>query len=144
MRRRLRIPAALWVAAGSALGACARWGLGLWLQGGVTIIGLPWGTLAANVAGSGLIGLYAAVTGPQGRLQAPPAQRQFVMAGFCGGFTTFSLFTAELLGALQLGQPGWAALILATSVVAWLLGIWAGHAAGTRLSNRHSHSQKPG
>jgi CrcB protein len=125
------------------MGACARWGLGLWLQGGVTVVGLPWGTLAANVAGSALIGLYAALTAPGARLQSSPAQRQFVMAGFCGGFTTFSLFTAELLSALQRGQPGLAALVLTTSVAAWLLGVWAGYAAGSWLSRDRFRLPEP-
>lgn len=124
---RSAIPLAAWVAAGSALGAAARWGLGLVLHG-------PSGTLTANLAGAFLIGLYAALTAPEGRLAASPAQRQFVMAGLCGGFTTFSLFSAELLEAALHGSLGAAALWLGVSVVSWLLGVWLGHTLGQRIN----------
>ncbi|MCY7312327.1 MAG: CrcB family protein [Pseudoxanthomonas sp.] len=94
------------MAAGSALGASLRWGAGLGLHGQAALIGMPWGTSGVNVVGSLLIGLYAAMTGVGGRSRSTPQQRAFVMAGVCGGFTTFSLFTAELLGCLQRGQWG--------------------------------------
>jgi fluoride exporter len=84
------------VAAGSALGALARFLCSLALTG---LLGpaFPWGTLAVNGLGSFLIGLYATVSEPGGRLRAGPAWRHFVIAGFCGGFTTFSIFSLETL-----------------------------------------------
>lgn len=128
------IPPAARVALGSALGAGARWGTGAALGAGGA--GFPWGTLAANVAGSALIGFYAALIAPGSRFNASPAQRQFVMAGFCGGFTTFSLFTAELLEAVLQGRHALAATILVGSVSAWLVAVTAGYLAGTRLAMR--------
>jgi CrcB protein len=59
--------------------------------------GFAWGTLTVNVAWSFLIWLYATLTEPDGRPMAGPAARQFVLAGFCGGFTTFSIFSLENL-----------------------------------------------
>lgn len=99
-----------------------------------TRIGLPWDTLAVNVAGSFVIGLYAAVTEPGGRLMASPAQRLFVMVGVCGGFTTFSLFTAEVFGCVQRGEWNLAGLLVLASVGAWLIGVAAGYALGKRLN----------
>ena len=72
------------VAIGAAIGGVLRAGLSMALlaQFGV---GFPVGTLAANVIGSFVIGAYAALTGPDGRLLVSSRQRQFVMTGICGG-----------------------------------------------------------
>ncbi|WP_149193501.1 fluoride efflux transporter FluC [Luteimonas suaedae] len=135
-----RIPIAAWVALGSALGAGARWGTGIALGAGGA--GFPWGTLAVNVAGSALIGFYAALVVPGSRFTASPAQRQFVMAGFCGGFTTFSLFTIELLEATLQGRYALAAAILVGSVSAWLVAVTVGYLAGTRLAMRPARAER--
>jgi len=124
------------VAAGSAAGACARFAIGAPGVSASAIAGLPWGTLAVNVAGSLLIGLYVALRGPGSRREASAAEQALVMAGFCGGFTTFSLFSAEVAGSLQRQQWGLAAGLLSISVAAWLAGAWAGYAAGRRLDGR--------
>lgn len=131
--RRIRMPIVFWVALGSALGACLRWALGLALNG-TGEGGFPWTTLLANALGSAAIGLYAALSAPDGRLAATPAQRQFAMAGVCGGFTTFSLFSGEWLQAVLLGESTLAAASVAVSVPLWLLGVWAGHAVGLRIN----------
>lgn len=130
---RARVPIVVWVALGSAVGACARWGLGLALAP-LLAAGLPWATLTANASGSLLIGLYAALTAPDGRLAPSPAQRQFVMSGLCGGFTTFSLFSAEVVDSVMRGRPGLAALIVAVSVPVWLASAWLGHGLGLGLN----------
>ncbi|GAA0310510.1 fluoride efflux transporter FluC [Rhodovulum strictum] len=96
--------------------------------------GFAWGTLAVNVLGSFLIGLYATLTEPGGRVFASPAQRQFVLAGFCGGFTTFSIFSLETLLLVERGAPGLAALNLGASVLLWLLAVWGGYLMGLRIN----------
>ena len=53
----------------------------------------PWGTLLVNNTGSLIIGFFATLTGPDGRIFASSTVRQFVMIGLCGGYTTFSSFT---------------------------------------------------
>jgi fluoride exporter len=96
--------------------------------------GFPWGTLSVNVVGSFVIGFYSTLTGPDGRVLAGSRSRQFVMAGICGGFTTFSAFSLE---TLRLGQSGhWplAGLNVIMSVVAWLVAVWLGHMLATRLN----------
>ncbi|NZA27943.1 CrcB family protein [Luteimonas sp. SJ-92] len=130
--------AALRVGLGSALGAAARWLLALALSPAASVPGFPWGTLTANATGAALIGAYAALAAPGGRFPASPGQRQFVMAGFCGGFTTFSLFNTEVLAAAQAGRLALAAGIVAVSVPLWLAGVWLGHALGRRIVTRGS------
>lgn len=122
---------AIAVGLGAALGSAARAGLALWLLA-VAGPALPWGTLLANAAGSFLIGLIAAATEPGGRWPAGVQMRLFLIAGVCGGFTTFSVFSLELL-ALMTRAPGIAALVLALSLPAWMLAVWAGYGLGRRL-----------
>ncbi len=96
--------------------------------------GLPWATLLVNVAGSFLIGLAAQASTRPGHVLADPLVRQLVMTGFCGGFTTFSLFSLETVRILQAGDLGRAAIYAALSLGLWLAGAWAGMALGRRLA----------
>jgi CrcB protein len=96
--------------------------------------GFAWGTLTVNVLGSFLIGLYATLTEPGGRIFASPARRLFVLAGFCGGFTTFSIFSLETLLLVEQGALALAALNLGASVLLWLLAVWIGYQIGARLN----------
>lgn len=121
------------VGLGSVIGGTGRW-LGSellerWLGGG-----FPWGTLFVNVTGSILIGFYATLSGPDGRLFAGPRQRQFVMAGICGGYTTFSVFSLETIRLLQTGAVDTAGLALGVSVIGWLAAVWVGHALAARIN----------
>jgi CrcB protein len=121
---------ALWalVALGAALGGAARVWLGL--RGAEWFGGFPAATLAANVGGSLLIGIYAALIAEGGALAPNPFARQFVMTGFCGGFTTFSLFSFETLQLAQSGETRLAALHVLVSVAAWIAAVALGWAAG--------------
>jgi fluoride exporter len=121
------------VALGSALGGLAR-ALCSYLLLAALGPGFPWGTLLVNVLGSALIGLYATLAAPDGRLFPSPAQSQFVMAGFCGGFTTFSVFSLETLLLVEAGRMAIAALYVACSILLWLFGVWLGHIAAVRLN----------
>ncbi len=80
---------------GASLGALARWGLGLWLSPGALI---PWGTLAANLLGGYLVGLAIATF--QALPQLDPVWRLALVTGFLGALTTFSSFSAEVVGML--------------------------------------------
>src|ERR1019366_5378857 len=94
------------VALGSLVGGVARYLVSVLFVSQIGD-GFPWGTLFVNVTGSFVIGFYAALTGPDGRLLASPRQRQFVMIGICGGYTTFSAFSLETLRLLEYGNgPG--------------------------------------
>lgn len=125
------------VALGATIGSVAR---ALASTGAAHLFGpgFPWGTLAVNVSGSFVIGLYATLTDPDGRLLASPTTRQFVMAGFCGGFTTFSIFSLETLLLLEQGRPGLAGLNAGLSLPCWLLAVWGGHRIGVRINRLKS------
>ena len=97
----------LWIAIGSALGGMARHWCTLvaakWLG-----TAFPWGTLAINILGSFVIGLFFTLTGVDGRFDAPADAKAFVMVGICGGYTTFSSSSAcrSLWRSLQEGPVG--------------------------------------
>jgi CrcB protein len=122
-----------WIAVGSALG-----GMGRYLFSGLAarLIGetFPWGTLIVNVVGSFIIGFFAALTGPDGRLFVGSAARQFVLVGFCGGYTTFSSFSLQTLNLMQDGEWTYAGLNIAVSVILCLASVWAGYALAAGLN----------
>ena len=118
------------VALGTAIGGTLRALTGLVVAGS----GFPWATLFVNVFGSFVIGFYATLTEPDGRVFAGTRQRHFVMTGLGGGFTTFSIFSLEALRFVRAGQPGGAVLIVAVSVAAWLAAVWLGHRLAERLN----------
>ena len=83
------------ICCGASLGALARWRLGLWLSPGGA---LPWGTLAANLIGGYLVGLILAWAH---HADLAPFWRLILVTGFLGALTTFSSFSAEVVGMLQ-------------------------------------------
>jgi fluoride exporter len=123
------------VGLGSGLGAASRYlcSAGLVMALGA---GFPWGTLIVNILGSFIIGFYATLSGPQGCSFPSPAMRQFVLAGFCGGFTTFSIFSLETLLLVQRGSLLFAGANVAASVVLWLIAVWAGHTVAQHVNRR--------
>src|SRR3954454_19695547 len=122
-RRRTAMPYA-WVTAGSIVGGLTRYLVGLALDTGP---GFPVATLFINATGSLMIGFYAALTGPDGRLLGRPPHRQFGMTGFCRGYTTFSTFSLETFRLLHGGMKYTALAYIAASVICWLVSVWAGH-----------------
>jgi CrcB protein len=118
----------MWVAVGGALGSVARFWLAIAVAERLEEI-FPWGTLTVNVIGSFIIGFTAVLTGPDGRLYVPADARIFVIAGFCGGFTTFSTFSLQTLTLLRDGDVTRAGLNIVVSVAACLLSVWLGAVA---------------
>jgi len=123
----------LWIALGSALGGVARFGCSSLVANwfGQTF---PWGTLLVNVLGSFVIGFFATLTGPDGRVLVPGDTRQFVMVGLCGGYTTFSSFSLQTLTLVQDGEIARAGLNVAGSVVLCLASVWLGYVAAAALN----------
>ncbi len=123
----------LLVACGGALGTIARY----WLSGfvaehfGETF---PWGTLIINVLGSFVIGFFATLTGPDGRVFLSTEARQFVLVGVCGGFTTFSSFSLQTLNLARDGEISPALVNIAFSVAFCLAAVWIGHILAVQLN----------
>lgn len=86
----------------------------------------PWGTLIINITGSFVIGFFATLTAPDGRLMVNGTTRQFVMVGICGGYTTFSSFSLQTLNLLRGGEWAPAAGNILGSVVLCMVGVWLG------------------
>lgn len=111
------------ISIGASLGALLRWWLGLVLNGLFPTI--PPGTLAANLVGGYLVGLAIAFFATYSAVA--PEWRLLVITGFCGGLTTFSTFSAEIVTLLQQGRAAWAfaaaGMHLAGSVLATVAGI---------------------
>jgi CrcB protein len=122
-----------WVALGGALGSIARFGCSSLIANwfGQTF---PLGTLAINVVGSLIIGFFATVTGPDGRMLVPGDIRQFVMVGLCGGYTTFSSFSLQTLTLTQDGEYLRAGFNVVASVILCLGAVWLGYVAAAALN----------
>jgi fluoride exporter len=110
---------------GASLGALARWQLSLWLNAGGW---LPWGTLAANLAGGWLIGLLVAVFQAQPGLD--PVWRLALITGFLGALTTFSTFSIETVTLLQNQRLAQALGLAALHLFGSLALTWAGLRCG--------------
>jgi len=127
------VTALISVVLGSALGGIARY----FLSGAIARrVGetFPWGTLIVNVVGSFIIGFFATLTGPDGRIFAGTTARQFVMVGLCGGYTTFSSFSLQTLNLVNDGEWLQVAFNIGGSVVLCLLAVWLGHIAAFSLN----------
>jgi len=92
------------IGGGAALGAWLRYALGLWLN--PLLPAMPLGTLVANLIGGYLIGMAVAVF--HVNVELPAELKLFAITGFLGGLTTFSTFSAEVVGLIRTAQYGWA------------------------------------
>jgi len=126
----------LWVAVGGALGSVGRY----WLSGmvadrfGQTF---PWGTLVINVTGSFIIGIFAAMAIPEGRMdpQSRAFTTQFLMIGVCGGYTTFSSFSLQTLNLLRDREWLYAGGNVLLSVVLCMVAVWLGYLLGSMFGS---------
>jgi CrcB protein len=125
---------ALWIFVGGGLGSLARWGVSGWIAKGFGET-FPWGTVLVNVSGSFVIGLFATLTGPEGRWLAPATFRQFFMLGICGGYTTFSSFSLQTLSLAEEGQWFRAGANVILSVILCLAGVWLGHLLAATINS---------
>lgn len=97
--------AVLAIAVGSTTGGLLRWVLGLRFN--TLLPTLPPGTLFANLLGGYVVGLAVAYFASAPNIA--PEWRLLIITGFCGGLTTFSTFSAEVVTLLQQGRIAWAA-----------------------------------
>jgi len=113
------------ISIGAALGALLRWQLGSKLNS--VFPAIPPGTLTANVVGGYVIGVAAAYFSQASDIA--PEWRLFIVTGFCGGLTTFSTFSAEVVSLLQEGRLPMAMTAIAVHVTGSLLATLAGLAS---------------
>lgn len=115
----------LWVAFGGAIGAAARYLVGVQA---VRLFGpdFPWGTMIVNVAGSFAMGVIISLFAL--KLQASQEVRAFLTTGVLGGFTTFSAFSldfAVLAERKALAAAGFYVIgSVGLSLVALFAGLW--------------------
>jgi CrcB protein len=115
----------LLIALGGAAGSVLRYLIG----GGVqrtSASGFPIGTMFVNVSGCFLIGILVRQFL---NMQASPELRAFLIVGFCGGFTTFSTFSAETLGLIEGGEYSRATSYVILSLVLCLVATFMGMTA---------------
>ncbi|MBD2783364.1 fluoride efflux transporter CrcB [Xenorhabdus sp. DI] len=102
---------------GGGLGSVLRWLISLRLNNPSSPIAV--GTLTANCIGAFIIGLGLAYFNKATHLN--PVWRLMLMTGFCGGLTTFSTFSAEVIYLLQTGKTDWALFTILANVIGSLL-----------------------
>ncbi|NUO37074.1 MAG: CrcB family protein [Gemmatimonadaceae bacterium] len=121
----------LYVAVGSAAGGLARVLAGVWLQERLGRVmphagakPFPIGTLLVNLTGSFVIGVLIVVLAR--RTSSATMLHSLLVLGFCGGYTTFSTFSADTMALIESGAGALAAMNVAASVGLALLATLAG------------------
>ena len=113
------------VAAGGALGAVARYGVGAFAFRLFPASTWPWGTLAVNTVGGLLMGLVTGWLAFRGGLNSESI-RLFAAVGVLGGFTTFSAFSLETALMIERRQFAMAWSYIALSVVLSIVALFVG------------------
>ena len=110
------------ISVGSVAGGLLRWFLSLKLN--VIAFTIPLGTLVANLIAGYIIGFAIAFFNHS---TLSSEWRLLIITGFCGGLSTFSTFSAEIVNFLQEGRIGWGlttiAIHVAGSVLMTFLGV---------------------
>ena len=115
----------LLVALGGAIGASARYGLGVLALRLAPGAAWPWGTFASNVFGGLAMGLLVGWLS----LKAGAHQesiRLFAAVGVLGGFTTFSAFSLETALMIERRDFALAAGYVAASVIVCVAALFVG------------------
>lgn len=111
----------LLVALGGAIGSVLRYSTSLLF----TVKDFPVATLIVNIIGSFVIGIVIAFSIKD--QQFLNNWKVFLATGICGGFTTFSAFSAENIMLLQNGKYNLALLYIIISVIAGIAAAWLGY-----------------
>ncbi|NLI91779.1 MAG: fluoride efflux transporter CrcB [Peptococcaceae bacterium] len=111
------------IAIGGALGAIARYGLGIWISG-KWIHYFPLHTFLINISGAFLLGLFNTLF--LDKLTLSPEMRLAMTVGFLGAFTTFSTFGYETVMLIKDGNIITAGLYTISSIIVGFLGVFLG------------------
>lgn len=113
---------------GGGVGSVLRWAVSMKMN--PLNAHIPFGTLMVNLIGGFIIGLAMAIFTRMTHLD--PTWKLLITTGFCGGLTTFSTFSLEVVYLMQDGRFGWAlanmllnlAGSLAMTLLAFMLVMW--------------------
>ncbi|AIC27483.1 MULTISPECIES: fluoride efflux transporter CrcB [Rhizobium] len=114
---------ALLVAVGGAIGSVLRYYVGRWA---LKLMGpaFPWGTLAVNVVGCFVIGVFAELIAR--KFNASTELRLLLITGFLGGFTTFSAFSLDAISLFEGGEAVAGGIYIVASVGLSMAAVIAG------------------
>jgi fluoride exporter len=126
------------IALGSGIGGAARYGMAEWMASRFGDA-FPWGTIAVNITGCFIIGLFASITGPEGKITVDAPMRHFFMTGVLGGFTTFSSLSLQTLHLAREGHWQHATANALGSLIACLAAVWLGYLIGQSIPALRSH-----
>lgn len=118
------------VAIGGACGSAARYAVTTFCRASFGA-SFPWGTLIVNLAGSFAIGLLTASL--LSKLGNNESLKLLLIAGFLGGFTTFSAFSLDAVDLLNKGATTQAAAYVLSSVGLAITATFLGLAIGRAL-----------
>jgi len=113
----------LYIAAGGAFGAVARFFLSTWVYNR-TQQNFPYGTFLVNLVGCFLLGLFYTIFLQKSAVN--PQIRSMITVGFLGAFTTFSTFSLETLNIIKEGNIGIGLLYVGSSIFLGILFVWLG------------------
>ncbi|NBB79133.1 MAG: hypothetical protein GVY36_06750 [Verrucomicrobia bacterium] len=111
----------LYIALGSGMGGGLRYGIDL-LTRSMGMGGFPFSTFFINLSGAFLVGYLAGRWAKDGRMVVHPQKWNLWVTGFCGGYTTFSAFSWQVLELVQSGGGTLAGAYAAASIG---LGVFA-------------------
>lgn len=121
---------ALAIFIGGGLGSLARFGIGKWINQSVASP-FPFGTLSVNMLACLVLGIIIGLAETKQLLS--PANRLFWAVGFCGGFSTFSTFSAETLYLFQKNQSSSALLYIFGSIIICLAATFGGQLLASKI-----------
>jgi len=122
------MPSIIYVFLGGGLGSLCRYGIGQYYSASDSLF--PMATFIANILACLILGI---LLGYQLKDNLSQSLSLLFMTGFCGGFSTFSTFSAESLKLFESDQAGIALLYIGTSIIFGLLSVYLGYKVQTIL-----------